>query len=295
MTVRKAIVAALLSIGALAGYGLHAYAEGAPTTQPVWYAGTVSNDAGPLTGNHQAWVRLYSQPSGSMAALCSTGPTTVPFEKGRFRVALSDACVDIMHKNPDVFVEVSIDDDTKPFPRSKVGAVPYALEAQHAVAASDATGKLKQTIEQLPKITEWTAFTPELYSDSVAINITGKKGFYRRVGDSLEIKYQFPLSPNVSFPDGLLNVRLPNGLAPDEAKMTGQVGHGLVFTNSDTPAGRGFFVVNVYYDLTNKWLSAHLQDGFRSGMFWAAVVRQQVGTIEFTATLPIQGWTLSTP
>src|SRR5262245_36590720 len=110
----------MLMLAALAlafvGYGLHVHAEGAPSTQPLWYAGTVQDNAGaPLTGDHKVSVRLFNVQSGAVA-LCSTGPSTVPFELGRFRVELNATCADVMRKTSDLFVEVAVDDESKPFP-----------------------------------------------------------------------------------------------------------------------------------------------------------------------------------
>jgi hypothetical protein len=135
---RALVAGAAIAAGAAASYQLTVSADGAPTAQPLWYAGSVTDAAGmPLEGNHRLWLRLFPAPSGASAE-CSTGPLDAAFTDGRFRVELDAKCVEVMRKKPDLFLEVSVDDDSKPFPRTKVGAVPYALEASHALTADSA-------------------------------------------------------------------------------------------------------------------------------------------------------------
>jgi hypothetical protein len=124
------------------GYGLaHVRADGAPKNQPLWYAGTVADAAGaPLEGNHSVTLRLFSAASGGSAA-CTAGPVNLAFQKGRFRLDASAApCMTTIAATPDLFAELSVDD--KAFPRSKIGAVPFAMDAQRASAA--ATAKLAE-------------------------------------------------------------------------------------------------------------------------------------------------------
>jgi hypothetical protein len=128
--------------GALVGLacGLaHVQAEGPPTMQPLWYAGTVADDSGvPLKDNHQVVLRLFAYPTGPDMPVCEVAPeSALPFQNGRFRLDASK-CVPTIQAQPDLFAELSV--DGKAFlPRSKVGAVPYALEAQHALSANNAT------------------------------------------------------------------------------------------------------------------------------------------------------------
>lgn len=120
------------------GYGLaHVRAEGAPKTQPLWYAGTVADAAGaPLEGEHSVTLRLFPALTGGSPA-CATAPIAVVFQKGRFRLdASAGACMTAISGTSDLFAELSVDDKT--FPRSKIAAVPFALEAARASAAAGA-------------------------------------------------------------------------------------------------------------------------------------------------------------
>jgi hypothetical protein len=70
-------------------------------------------------------------------ALCSTDAVSTPVLDGHFRVALDASCPTAVSANPDAFVEVVVDGTTS-LGRSKLGAVPFAVETKHAVTATSA-------------------------------------------------------------------------------------------------------------------------------------------------------------
>jgi hypothetical protein len=132
------------------GYGLaRVRADGAPTTQPLWYSGTVANAQGtPLEDYHQVTLRLFESDhapmQGGETAVCMVDAKDTRMMSGHFRVDAS-SCAAALQKHPDLFVELTVDSGT-PFDRAKIGAVPFALEAQHAVTASEARGALAAQI-----------------------------------------------------------------------------------------------------------------------------------------------------
>lgn len=142
--------ATAVCLGAVLGYGLHVAAEGGPIAQPLFYAGTVSSKQGdPLDGTHAINVSLFSAAAGG-TALCSTSTLQVPVSAGRFRVELpsgSKGCREAVANNPDTWIELTVDSAT--FPRTKVGAVPYAIEADHSKSASSVTGSQADSITKL--------------------------------------------------------------------------------------------------------------------------------------------------
>src|SRR4051812_7123921 len=130
------ILCALLG-AAVAGYGVRVYAEGGPRDKPMFYAGTLSVEGAPANGPHAISLSLHEAAEGG-SALCSSQTPAADVMHGHFRVELSDACVATLRAKPDTFMEVSFtgdDDVTHTLTRVKVGAVPYALEADHAVSA----------------------------------------------------------------------------------------------------------------------------------------------------------------
>jgi hypothetical protein len=131
-------------------YGLQVAAEGAPTDEPLFYAGTVSSkDGEPLDGTHAIEVSLVGAASGG-SALCSASAPQASVSLGRFRVELpsgSKGCREVVANTPDTWIEVTVDGTV--FPRSKVGAVPYAIEADHSKSATALTGEQAQEINKL--------------------------------------------------------------------------------------------------------------------------------------------------
>ncbi len=143
---RSSRVLLLLSVGLVAGSGLflagRALAGGTPTTAPVLtYSGALTSaDGTPLSGNQIVEVRLWDNDTAQGSPLCTSNAKTItPDSAGRFSVAL-DACEADIKANPDTWLEVLLETDglSTSLGLSKVGAVPYAIEAGHATTADDA-------------------------------------------------------------------------------------------------------------------------------------------------------------
>ncbi len=130
------------SIGILsAGFLVRrAFAGGIPTTGVFTYSGTLQDASGNpalQTGSHNVAIKLYKAQTGG-TSVCDTGaaqPLTVDAH-GRFSLPI-DACMATVKANPDLYAEVVVDGAA--LGRSKLGAVPYAVEAAHATAADTAT------------------------------------------------------------------------------------------------------------------------------------------------------------
>jgi len=147
------IVAASAFCGALSSYGWIAAAEGAPTTQPLFYGGVVASKQGePLDGKHTVAVSIFDGETGG-DPLCATSSLSAAFTEGHFRVALpsgNNGCAQAVAANADTYVELTVDGTT--FPRSKIGAMPYAIESEHAkvaTTASSVTGAQAQALTSL--------------------------------------------------------------------------------------------------------------------------------------------------
>ncbi len=119
---------AVILAGALAGYlAGTAGASGIPTTDPLFYSGTLTDTAGkPFSGSKSMGVDLWSAKTGGTKR-CTTPVKTVTVTVGRFRVALSKTCVEAIKQSPDLWVESTVDGAS--MGRAKIGAVPYAVEA----------------------------------------------------------------------------------------------------------------------------------------------------------------------
>jgi hypothetical protein len=104
-------------------------------------------DGSPLTSaGHNLEIKLWSTGPTGGTALCDTAvpaPTFTLDNSGRFSTQLDDTCIGA---NAGAFVEILLDGNT--LGRTKLGAVPYAIEANHAVSADTATttGMLDQQV-----------------------------------------------------------------------------------------------------------------------------------------------------
>ncbi|MET0285390.1 MAG: hypothetical protein ABW352_13000 [Polyangiales bacterium] len=138
--------ALLVAAGGLAGYGLHAYAQEASATAPLFYSGTVSGiDGAPLEGTHKVAVRMFASET-STGSLCATPSLDIAFDAGRFKVELpggSGGCAEAVASSA-TWTEVSVDGEA--LPRTRVGAVPYAV---HARVADSLVGEQAQTLASL--------------------------------------------------------------------------------------------------------------------------------------------------
>src|SRR6185369_12095838 len=109
---------------------------------------------------------------------------------GRFKIKLPPECRAAVKGSPDVWVEVEVDGG--PLGRTKLGVVPYALEAGHATTSDDSThAQSADTAANAPLVTEWAAYTPALsimFGAAVPANVHETKGSWRREGDSMHVR-----------------------------------------------------------------------------------------------------------
>jgi hypothetical protein len=96
-------------------------------------------------------VKFWNDPSASASSnlVCDSGtPTKIGLTSGRFSIGLPDACATAVKGSPNLYVEVLVDptgSGATSLGRTKISAVPYALEAGHATAADTATSATSAT------------------------------------------------------------------------------------------------------------------------------------------------------
>jgi hypothetical protein len=138
-TSRRALVGAgiVVMCGAafLAG---RVVASGIPATNALTYSGTLQDGSGaPIAGSHNIQVAFWPAATGGTTPACQTASTAIALDAGRFSIALPDACRTPVQASGDTWVEVLVDGAS--LGRTKLGAVPYAVEANHAVNADNAS------------------------------------------------------------------------------------------------------------------------------------------------------------
>lgn len=129
---RSVTLLAAASLVTLAFLGGKGWAAGVPTTGALTYSGNLESAGGtPLTGNHSIQVSFWNTASGGTSPLCQTVPSSLSLDPGgRFTLTLPDECATAVRNSANVWVQVTADGLS--MERSKLGAVPYALEAAAA-------------------------------------------------------------------------------------------------------------------------------------------------------------------
>ncbi len=118
--------AAALSLGY---WVTSAKAGGVPQTNTLVYSGTLLDNGQPDNEPHFIILKLWLPASASPA--CSTIPNgDTQLVNGRFSIPLDASCVEVIHDNADVEVEVVVDGAS--MGKKALAAVPYALEADSA-------------------------------------------------------------------------------------------------------------------------------------------------------------------
>jgi formylglycine-generating enzyme required for sulfatase activity len=126
---RRRLVAAaalLLAVGVGVTYwSRQAAAEGVPTSEPLWFSGTLADGGAPVDGARDVTIRMFDADTGG-AEVCATEALGARVAAGRFRIALAAGCVAAVHANAELWVQVEVGGVN--LGRTKIGAVPYALE-----------------------------------------------------------------------------------------------------------------------------------------------------------------------
>jgi hypothetical protein len=136
-----------------------ARAEGIPAGEAMVYRGLLEENGAPAPDKQRAFrVRLWDDPTQGKE-LCSREWNTST-KDGRFEVPLDAVCTNAVHASPNSWVEVEVD-GTK-LPRTKVSAVPYAVEADRAVKAG-----MAEVVTN-----PWCASRPCVDSDVTQVEVT---------------------------------------------------------------------------------------------------------------------------
>ncbi len=125
--------AAVVAMGLAYAIG-RAHADGIPTSHPMYYAGTLDNAGVPVEGMQDITIRVWTAATGGTLACAETDAPGTTVAGGQFRVAIDDSCTAAVEMTPDLWVETLVGGTS--FGRSKIGAVPFAVEAQRAATPS---------------------------------------------------------------------------------------------------------------------------------------------------------------
>jgi len=114
-------------------------AEGIPAEPTMYYAGTLEESGVPVNGTRDIRLTLWNDEFSvdTTNRLCRVIPETdTMVDNGRFRIPLRDdgACTEGIRGDTEVWVEVNVEGTS--LGRSRIGAVPYAVESESALNGS---------------------------------------------------------------------------------------------------------------------------------------------------------------
>jgi len=138
--VASAVGATMATLALVAAYRAgRAHADDIPAAPSMYYGVTLENGGAPLNESRLLQVRFFGAATGG-SITCDSGPRTVLLSNGHGRVPLGAECVAAVHASSEQWAEVSVD-GTAVGGRSRLGAVPYAVEAQRAAGLTTAAAQ----------------------------------------------------------------------------------------------------------------------------------------------------------
>ena len=126
----------LVTAGAVL-WAVGARGAGVPAANALTYTGYLETPEGaPVTAPVNVSIALWSAASAGTKA-CEAAAEMVTPVAGRFQITLPQTCTTAVKAQPDLWLETTVDGAA--LGRTKLGAVPYALEANHATSADSAS------------------------------------------------------------------------------------------------------------------------------------------------------------
>ena len=161
-----------------------ARADGISASSPMVYSGTLEDDGQPVEGTRNITLTLWDDATSTASAnrQCTTSASDTPVEAGRFRVALDDACTEVVNSIPDLWIEVEVNGTS--LGRTKLGAVPYAVEAERAASLEP---ELEQQLAPTATVVAFAGATIPagwLLCDGSEVDRSEYASLYAAIGDA---------------------------------------------------------------------------------------------------------------
>lgn len=138
---------AILALAAAAALALpRVWADGIAGDGALHYSGVLEEDGVPVDGTRAVELVLWDHATddGEEHVACAMREDQADVIHGRFRVALGASCAEAVRAHPDLWIEVRVSGES--MGRTRIGAVPYAVESGRAAEAS---GPLRREIDAL--------------------------------------------------------------------------------------------------------------------------------------------------
>src|SRR5512133_44958 len=112
-------------------------AAGVPAKGALTYSGFLTQtDGSPVNGSKPVALFAYGSQSGT-DPVCQVLSSPVSFTAGWFKVQLPETCASAVHATAELWIDVQVEGVS--VGRTKIGAVPYSLEAGNAIQAATAS------------------------------------------------------------------------------------------------------------------------------------------------------------
>ncbi|HEY2410546.1 MAG TPA: hypothetical protein VGI10_31300 [Polyangiaceae bacterium] len=277
-------------------------AAGIPATNTLSYSGLLTDATGvPLTATSKnIEITLWDAVTAGNS-LCDTKAMAAALTAGRFTIALDPSCTAKVHANKNIWAEVLVDGTT--LGRTPLGAVPYAVETDHAVSADSATsatsattatGALDTRIKALetgvPKVTAWTEFAvnagPSPLTPTGSITNSSTTARWRRVGDSVQLRVE-TIFTGAPTPTGALFWLLPASLVGNVTSASrGNVGTARVWSGGTSLAQ----MCEAELTAAGNELYAYCTG---AGQLTTSSPIASPFEVDFEVWYPVQGWTVT--
>lgn len=141
-------IALILTIGAAGTLIVQRVrAAGIPASGALTYSGVLTGPDGvPVNGSKAVALAVFDQKENG-TLVCQVLSTPTPVNAGHFQLPLPDACTTAVKTHPELWVDVQVD-GVSLLGRTRLGAVPYAVEAASAANASGALDSRISNLEQ---------------------------------------------------------------------------------------------------------------------------------------------------
>lgn len=124
---RVSVAVCLVVSGTIGSYLIgRAQAAGIPT-DALYYSGYLEDTGAPVNGSRNIGINIYTASAGG-SPVCAVPAAATNVQNGWFRVPFGTLCINEVRANQTLYVEVNVGGAAL-LPRSKVGAAPYAIEA----------------------------------------------------------------------------------------------------------------------------------------------------------------------
>lgn len=141
---RGAVLTLAVCVAAVGYNQTRARADGIPATSPLVYSGTLEESGAVLTGMVTRNLRLTvwddATSTESVHSRCTTTAPGTAVNGGRFQLTLDAMCSAVVRSTPDLWVELEV--NGTPLGRTKITAVPFAMESARAAGLTPAASNL---------------------------------------------------------------------------------------------------------------------------------------------------------